>query len=438
MLPVSPTRSDPTAAPRPAGTTSPRDRLAVVLARGARWAIRATGSGAGSTLPGRLAERVAPGVLGHATRGLRPIVLVSATNGKTTTTALISAALRAAGRRVMTNPTGSNLRRGLTAAALCHRGAADCAVLEVDEATLPTVLDELDPDMLVLLNLSRDQLDRYHEVHSVAASWHAAAGRLRPGATVVAVDHDPLVCHVAQAAPEAVTVGLAGARPGRDAAGCPACGDLLDFGGAAPSCPTCGWRPPPRQVRAERAAPGVRLEGLGRYAAAPVPLPSPGYAADVAAAWAAAVRLGVPSAVAIRAISGVEVVEARSAEMAWRGRTVRLLLAKNPAGWDDVLATLGDSSRPAVVSVNSGIPDGRDPSWIWDTDMGGLCGRPLVVASGARADDVAMRMVVAGLEPVVEPRLDRALLLAAREGEAAELLADYTSFQAARRLIGDG
>ena len=202
MSPSPPTRLDhSTAAPRPAGATDPRDRLAVLLARGTRWTIRATRCGTGSTLPGRLAERVAPGVLGRATRELRPIVLVSATNGKTTTTALITAALRAAGHEVVTNSSGSNLRRGLTTAALCRRdGRADCAVLEVDEATLPTVVDELDPDMLVLLNLSRDQLDRYHEVHSIASRWRAAAGRLRPGATVVAVDHDPLVCHVAQAA----------------------------------------------------------------------------------------------------------------------------------------------------------------------------------------------------------------------------------------------
>jgi UDP-N-acetylmuramyl tripeptide synthase len=437
MPPTSPTSSGRAAALQGAGAITLRDRLAVLLARRIRWIIRATRSGGGSTLPGRLAERVAPGVLGHMTRGLRPIVLVSATNGKTTTTALITAALRASGRRVMTNSSGSNLRRGLITAALC-RDTADCAVLEVDEATLPTVLDELDPDMLVLLNLSRDQLDRYHEVHRVAADWRAAAGRLRPGATVVAVDHDPLVCHVAQAAPEALTVGLAGARPGRDAAGCPACGELLDLGSATPSCPACDWRPPVRQVRVERAAPGVRLEGLGRGAVASARVPSPGYAADMAAAWTAAVRLGVPSGLAIRAICGVEMVESRWAEVAWRGRCVRLLLAKNPAGWDDALATLGQSRRPAVVSVNSGIPDGRDPSWIWDTDMEVLRGCPQVVATGARAEDVALRLTVAGVEPLVEPRLEQALLLAAGEGEVVDLLADYTSFQTARRLVGNG
>jgi lipid II isoglutaminyl synthase (glutamine-hydrolysing) len=417
--------------------TRPRDRLAVLLARSSRWAIRLTRSGAGSTLPGRLAEAVAPGILGRATGGLRPVVLVSATNGKTTTTALLAAALRAAGHRVLTNASGSNLRRGLTTAALCQRNGADCAVLEVDEATLPVVLDELDPDMLVLLNLSRDQLDRYHEVHRVAKRWRDAASRLRAGATVVAIDHDPLVCEVAQAAPEAVTVGLAGTRPSRDGVGCPACGQVLDLETEFPGCPACHWRPPPRQVRVDRTRAGVRLHGLDQDAEAPVPVESPGYAADLAAAWAAAVRLGVPSDLAIRAISQVEVVESRYAEVPWRRRTVRLLLAKNPAGWDDALQTLDRGGRPAVVSVNSGIPDGRDPSWIWDADMGRLRGRR-VVASGRRADDLAVRLVVAGLEPEVEPRLEQALLLAAGEGGAVDLLADYTSFQQARRLVGDG
>src|SRR6266540_5255057 len=310
MSPSPPTRLDhSTAAPRPAGATDPRDRLAVLLARGTRWTIRATRCGTGSTLPGRLAERVAPGVLGRATRELRPIVLVSATNGKTTTTALITAALRAAGHEVVTNSSGSNLRRGLTTAALCRRdGRADCAVLEVDEATLPAVMDELDPDMLVLLNLSRDQLDRFHEVHTVASRWRAAAGRLHHGAKVVAVDHDPLVCHVAAEASEAVTVGLEGARLGRDAGGCPVCGSLLAFAEKRPGCGNCGWRPPERTVRAELTPSGVRLEGLGGSREASLPVSSPGYAADVAAAWAAAVSLGVPAEVAIDAIAAVRVV----------------------------------------------------------------------------------------------------------------------------------
>jgi UDP-N-acetylmuramyl tripeptide synthase len=410
-----------------------------MVARLTRAAIRATGAGAGTTLPGRLAERIAPGVLGRAMRGLSPIVLVSGTNGKTTTTALLSAALAAGGRRVLSNSTGSNLHRGLTAAVLCRRGAADCAVFEVDEATLPRVVDELGPDMVVLLNLSRDQLDRYHEVHALAGRWRAAAGRLRPGATVVAVDHDPLVSHAAEAAPAAVTVGVTGAGLGRDAAGCPACGELLageTDGG--PSCPACGWRARRRQVEAGRRGAEVRLRGLGTSVHAAVPVASPGYTANVAAAWAAAVRLGVPPRDAIQAIAEVRVVESRYAEVAWRGRTIRLLLAKNPAGWDDVLAAVAGSRRPAAVSINAGIPDGRDTSWIWDVDMGALRGRPMVVATGERAADVALRLTVAGVEPALEPQLEDALLRAADRGESMDLLADYTSFQAARRLVANG
>jgi UDP-N-acetylmuramyl tripeptide synthase len=379
---------------------------------------------------------MAPGVLGRASSGLGPIVLVSATNGKTTTTALLSAALSAGGRRVLTNSTGSNLRRGLTTAVLCSRGNADCAVFEVDEATLPRVVDELQPGLLVLLNLSRDQLDRYYEVHTLAGRWRAAVGRLPPGAKVVAVDHDPLVCHAAEAAPEVITVGVAGASLGRDAAGCPACGELLARSRPGrPRCPACHWQPPPRQVEAERLPSEVRLRGLGAEVRASLPVPSPGYAANAAAAWAAAVSLGIPPQVAIGAIADVDVVQSRYADVAWRGRMVRLLLAKNPAGWDDVLAAVASSKRPAVVSINAGIPDGRDTSWIWDVDMGVLRGRPVVVATGERAADVALRLTVAGVDPVLEPQLEQALLRTVEEGGAMDLLADYTSFQAARRLV---
>ncbi len=411
------------------------DRLARVIARLVRRAIRVSGQGQGSTFPGHVAERVSPGVLSRAARDLDPLVLVSGTNGKTTTTALLSAALRAGGRQVVTNTTGSNLRSGLVSALLCHRGPADCAVLEVDEATLPRVIGDLRPSVLVLLNLSRDQLDRYHEVRSLGAAWRTAATRLDSHARVVAVDHDPLICYVAEGAPEAVMVGVSGAALGRDHAGCPACGDLLGSDRGRAACLGCHWHPGPRQVEAFRQGSLVRLRGLGQQVHLSLPVGSPGYAANATAAWAAAVTLGVDAAVASRAIAAVKVVEARYAEIGWRGRTVRLLLAKNPAGWDEVLAAVENSERPAVVSLNAGIPDGRDTSWFWDVDIRALRNRPVVVASGDRARDVALRLGVAGVNYAVEPRLDRALALAGAKGGALDLLGDYTSFQAARRLV---
>jgi UDP-N-acetylmuramyl tripeptide synthase len=140
--------------------------------------IRLTGHGQGATFPGLLAERVAPGITRRRAGRLERVALVSGTNGKTTTTAMLTAALAAEGRRVATNASGSNLYRGLTTAMLEAGPAAQDGVLEVDEAVLPLAIDELRPRLVVLLNLTRDQLDRHHEVQGLAARWRAAVGRL--------------------------------------------------------------------------------------------------------------------------------------------------------------------------------------------------------------------------------------------------------------------
>ena len=425
-----------------------RDRAALLAARALRRVIVASGLGAGGALPGRVADRLAPGLLARAAPRLGPVALVSGTNGKTTTTALLAAALAADGRRVLSNATGSNLHQGLVATVACARGPVGCAVFEVDEASLARAAAELHPRLLVLLNLSRDQLDRHHEVHALAASWRRAVEGLPPSATVVAVDHDPLVCHAAEAAPRLRTVGVVGARPGRDASGCPVCGDVLGPaggdvpradagdvpgadggevpGGEGGACPACGWRRPPRAVEVLRCGATVTLRDRpgGTTLRATLPLPAPGYAADAAAAWTAAVALGVEPRVALDAIAAVRGVQARYAELPFGADRVRLLLAKNPAGWDEALAVTGEPDRPAVIALHAGIPDGRDTSWIWDVDMAALRGRPAVVASGRRAADVAVRLAAG----------ERRRRDGGREA-AVDLFADYSSFRQARRLL---
>ncbi len=413
------------------------DGAARLVARGLRAAIRLSGRGSGSTLPGRVAGRIAPGFLARARGRLDRVVLVSGTNGKTTTTAMVTAALAADGRRVATNPTGSNLRRGLVTALAVAPPQVQDAVLEVDEAVLPRAAGELAPDVVVLTNLSRDQLDRYHEVRHVAAIWRTAVARLDPAAAVVGVASDPLVAHVAEAAPRALVVELPGTGPGRDAACCPACGGLLAHR-ALPTCSACGWRPPAPDVRASRAARRLTLARGADQVTATLPVAGVGYAIDAALAWAAATDLGVPPGRALAAIAAVGAVQDRYREVDWEAGRVRLLLAKNPAGFDEALAVAGGERRPAVVSINSGIPDGRDPSWLWDVDMSVLRGRPRVVAAGARALDVALRLKVAGVDCEVRPELDAALRAAGAAGGAVDLFADYTSFQGARRLVAGG
>ena len=410
------------------------------VARAARLAgavIRVTGRGQGATLPGLLAERVAPGVTRRRARRLERVVLVSGTNGKTTTTAMLTAALAADGRRVATNASGSNLYRGLTTAMLEAGPAAQDGVLEVDEAVLPLAIDELWPRLVVLLNLTRDQLDRHHEVQGLAGRWRAAVGRLPADATVVADVGDPKVAWVASAAPWAVHVALCGRRAGPDGAACPACGGVL---GTGPSgwyrCWMCGWSPPAATVRVERQDDEIRLLGEGVRRRADLLVPTDGCALDVALAWAAASRLGADPDRSLAAIGRLGAVQYRYGDAVYRGVPVRLLLAKNPAGWDEALTASPDPARPAVVSVNGGGPDGRDTSWLWDVDMARLSDRPFVVATGARAEDVALRLEVAGVTCSVVRPLGEAISRAGRSpgNRQVDLFMDYTSFVEAREL----
>jgi lipid II isoglutaminyl synthase (glutamine-hydrolysing) len=169
-----------------------------------------------------------------------------------------------------------------------------------------------------------------------------------------------------------------------------------------------------------------------------VRLVTAGQALDAAAAWTAAARLGASPERSAAVIARLGAVQDRYAERSWRGISVRLLLAKNPAGWDEALAA-ADPGRAAVVAVNGGVPDGRDTSWLWDVDMGPLSQRPLVVATGARAAD-ALRLAVAGVPCTAVRSLPAAITRAAGGpgDRRVDLFADYTSFQQARRLLRKG
>lgn len=407
-------------------------------ARMAGAAIRATGRGQGTTLPGVLAEWCAPGITLRRAAAADRLVLVSGTNGKTTTTAMLTATLAADGRRVASNTSGSNLYRGLTTALLGARPQTQDAVLEVDEAVLPRAIDDLRPDLVVLLNLTRDQLDRHHEVQRLAEGWRAALGRLPAAATVVADGADPRVAWAAEAAPRTVLVWLHARTPGRDGVSCPACGGLLSQADSGRyRCNRCGWSPVPPAVEAERQGHEISLHGFGTGSRTRLAVATPGYALDAAAAWAAGIWLGADPWRSAAAIARLGTVQDRYADASWQGIPLRLLLAKNPAGWDEALSAAADPDRTAVVAVNGGGPDGRDTSWLWDVDMGRLRQRPLVVATGARAEDAALRLEVAGVPCAVMRPLGQAIARAgARPGDhRVDLFADYTSFQQARRLI---
>ena len=393
--------------------------------------MRATASGArragrgGSVLGGHVGLALDRRLVAHLAEG-RWIAAVSATNGKTTTTNLLAAALGVGGP-VLTNSQGSNLRTGI-AAALAAEPTTLRAALEVDEATLAVLADELRPAVVVLGNLSRDQLDRYGEVRILAERWRAMFERLAAAGAapeVVANADDPLVAWSASAVPN-VTWVAAGAAWTADATVCPGCTAPIVHDAGDWHCTGCGLaRPiPDVEVRDDTV---VFHDDAGDLEV-PVRLAIPGtFNIGNAALALAAARLG-----GVAPLDGAPAL-ATTGEVAGRYRSVRLgdhdirlLMAKNPAGWQASLDIVQPPPVPVVVAINARVADGRDPSWLWDVPFEMLAGRP-VVAAGDRAHDLSVRLHYAGVAHEVRPG---AALDAARTFPAGpvDLVANYTAF----------
>ena len=386
------------------------------LVGGIATVSRLTGRGSGAVIGGRVALALDKGALPKLTAG-RSLYLVSGTNGKTTTTALLAAALSTAGS-IVHNTTGANLKTGLVSA-LAKDLDSPVAVLEVDEAALVQVLAETTATVVVLLNLSRDQLDRYGEVRLAAAKWRTSLGS-RPEIHVVANCDDPLVVWAAQAA-GTVTWVSTGQRWRIDATSCPNCGGRITWREEVWSC-SCGLARPEPEIEGG----GIAVEIGGRSFPVELQLPGRCNAANAAMAMAAARMAGVDPEDALAAMVGIANVAGRYREVNLGPASARLLLAKNPAGWNETLDFLAPAPAGVVVAVNAQGPDGYDTSWLWDVDFERLAGRP-VIAAGERALDVAVRLRYAGVPHEVCPDP----MLAARQlpPGKVELVANYTAFQ---------
>jgi len=442
----------------------------VALARAVGALSRLTRRGGGTTLPGRMLLRMAPDAIPRLGTGLRGgSVIVSATNGKTTTAGMIAAAMRAHGREPVHNRAGSNMTWGVATALLEQRG--DEGLFEVDEAWLPRVAADLAPRLIVLGNLFRDQLDRYGELEHLADEW-AEVVASRAGATGFALcADDPLVADLGRDRELARRPGVTYFGiddPGQalpqfqhafDAKHCRRCGAPYAYRRAFVghlghySCPNCGANRPPPDVAATR----IELEGMrGSRVAVRTPggevelsLPLPGLynVYNALAALTAAIRLDIPAESAARALQTMKAVFGRVETIDVRGTAVSILLIKNPAGANEVLRTLlleaGEGSTPDLdlwIALNDRIADGRDVSWVWDADFELLAGRVRrVVCAGTRAPEMAVRLKYAGLPSdliEVEPSIDRSLdsALAAANGRLFAL-PTYTALLELRTLL---
>jgi UDP-N-acetylmuramyl tripeptide synthase len=403
-----------------------RTRLAAGVGGAVSDLSRRLGRGSGSVVGGRAILAVDPDALRRLAAG-RQVALVSGTNGKTTTTSLLAAALSTIGS-VATNFLGANLPPGL-AAALAAGPAVGSAALEVDEAWLGRVVDATSPAAVALLNLSRDQLDRNNEVRRLASAWRRTFAD-RAATTVVANADDPLVAWGAGLAPQVLWVA-AGQPWTDDASGCPSCGGRIEFGpaGSGWSCGACELRRPPLDVRLDR---DVVIGPDGQRLELHLALPGRANQANAAMALTVATALGVDPGAAVAAMDGVREVVGRYASVVVDGTEARMLLAKNPAGWLEVFDVLAPAPSPVVVAINAHIADGRDPSWLWDVPFERLVGRR-VVASGERCRDLAVRLRYAGVDHGLEP--DPVAAITAARSPSVDVVANYTSFQELRTRL---
>jgi UDP-N-acetylmuramyl tripeptide synthase len=437
--------------------------LARTLARLMRAASRRLGRTGGTTAPGRVLLRLSPGALRKMAGDLdEGSLLVSATNGKTTTSAMLAACLERAGRPVVHNRAGSNMAWGVATALLdAGRGAGQLGLFEVDEAWLPSVAEQVNPRLLLLSNLFRDQLDRYGELELLADRWAELVERLDGHARFVLNADDPLVADLGRNRQGVTYFGveddsqaLPGMQHAADSKHCRNCGrayvyEAIYLGHMGRyRCPSCGRERPQPQV----AATGVQLDGMSgsrvelRTPKGPlsVRLPLPGLynVYNAVAAAATALELGVPLETVGEALEGFSGAFGRVETIAIDGRQVSILLVKNPAGTNEVLRTLTleDGALDLWLALNDGIADGRDVSWIWDADFEVLAGRVRrATCSGTRAEEMALRLKYAGIdaELVVERDLRRSLdaAVAGAAGQRLYALPTYTALLELRDLL---
>ena len=426
-----------------------RSRLTVALGRTARLAARVRGGGSGGTaFPGLVMERTDPGFLERTLGRLpRGVIVVSGTNGKTTTTKMVVQLLREQGLKVFTNRTGSNFVRGVLASLLTEVDAAgnldaDIAVLELDEAHAVHFVARVRPRACLLLNVMRDQLDRFGEIDYTASLLHSIAQATSD--VVVLNGDDPRLA--APAFLEGVSARVVSFGAGEDLRSLFLSDDDLRTGLVSPR--QAGQAPGPRvtleAIDGQRAT--VRVDGVSHE----VSFAIPGVHNLLNACAALGVVLEVLGEDAdlpglLTTLGTVQAAFGRGEVLTLDGRPVQLSLVKNPAGFRMGLlsaASQAQDGEVVVVAINDEYADGRDMSWLWDVDFSALRAGGVAVVTGVRAWDMALRLRYDEVEVAeVEPDLRKAVALMRRAATDADrpmrIFTTYTAMLALRSILGE-
>lgn len=453
---------------------------ALVAARVTGAAIRGLGRGGGTAAPGLIAERIDPELLGKIARRLpQGVVVVAGTNGKTTISRMLADILTASGLRVAHNRSGSNLVRGV-ASALANQAdlfgspRADIGVIESDEAAFPEIVRQVQPAVVLLNNLFRDQLDRYGELDAISSKWRPALQCLPASATVVVNVDDPTLAAISDdLGAKRVAFGLDDRNPrlmldalphAADAKTCRTCGAALTYERlysahlGAWRCPACGNARPPLEV----VGMAVALRGVDSlnltverppHSSPPLSLslevPGLYNAYNALAATAVATTLGIPDQTIARALRSYRSAFGRIEHITYRNRRLTLTLVKNPVGFNETLRMLTLATDgltvPTMIAINDLAADGRDVSWLWDVDFELLSAGPApLFTTGIRGADMTNRLKYAGvpdhrlsaLPSDVAKGLD-AFVDALPEQGPGYILVTYTALLSLRQVLAD-
>lgn len=419
--------------------------IAFSLARGIVTTSKKLGLGAGSTWPGHILLSLEPNFLKYFDNKFKgKIIVVVGTNGKTTTSKMIREIVEKDKRKVIHNDSGANLLNGITSA-IVHKphwesfAENDVAIFETDENNMPLLLKELNPDVLVVLNIFRDQLDRYGEVEAVASKWKKSIEILSRETVVILNANDPYVAFLGKdIKAQTVYFGLDNSKLfsktkpfAMDASYCPNCNHRLVFDGfyfahlGNWKCAHCGFKMPEiRKVTVRSSLPGMYND----Y--------------NTMAASIASEVLGIQNETIKRVLEQFDAAFGRQEELTFNDKKVKIFLSKNPAGFTESIRTsLQLGGTHFLLLLNDRIPDGRDVSWVWDVDFEQLKDAKSITVSGDRVYDMAVRIKYtdyAAEKMIVKENLLNALESATNncdKNETLYVLATYSAMLEVRKLI---
>jgi hypothetical protein len=366
---------------------SPRLTCAIILARSASWASRLLGNN-GETLPGRILLKIEPEAIALLAQS-KKVILISGTNGKTSTTKAVATIVWQMGT-VTTSGSGSNLSWG---AATALMSKAEYAVLEIDELHLPSIIAQTDPIIVLLLNLTRDQLHRMHEVKRVANRWHAEFTEATDTLFIADVD-DPYLNYAVANSTNAMKISFGG-RKHPDGAVCPRCGSYLVWADGNYSC-SCGLTNNVYDRKFTDGSAAFRNATLANL---------------------------VGEAVGAEPMVFTENDLERTVKKVFGTKTAHFRLTKNPASWTEALQT--EHNSDVILVLNAREVDGIDTSWLWDVSFASLADKHVIVC-GERGIDLAYRLHVEGIPSTLVTSFDEAIVLV--KNTEASVLSAYTAF----------